>query len=157
MLALAALVAAARLSEAFLVLKAQTVAMPLSLVPAVMIVMSAVYAASSYPPVSLRMQRGSAGCSAGHLPHCLPPMDFWPLAVASRPSLQVQRCGAFTWGCRRACYPRWSQTLRPQRCAGGVLVSTISHPALRRWPLPRQRECFGTDQAQRLPLASARC
>ncbi|MBK8768923.1 MAG: MFS transporter [Rhizobiales bacterium] len=66
-LALAALVSAARLSEAFLVLKAQTVAMPLSLVPAVMIVMSAVYAASSYPAGVIADATGQRGLFGGAL------------------------------------------------------------------------------------------
>jgi MFS family permease len=49
LMAMAALFALARLSEAFLVLRAQELGVALALVPLVMIVMSAAYASSSYP------------------------------------------------------------------------------------------------------------
>jgi len=47
--AIAALFTLARFSEAFLVLKAQAIGLPLMLVPGVMVVMNAVYALSAYP------------------------------------------------------------------------------------------------------------
>jgi len=49
LIAIAAFFALARLSEAFLVLRAQELQVPLPLIPLVMIVMSAAYALSSYP------------------------------------------------------------------------------------------------------------
>ena len=55
---LGALFALARLSEAFLVLRAQADALPLVAIPLVMIVMSVVYAASSYPAGLLAAQHG---------------------------------------------------------------------------------------------------
>jgi len=47
--AIAALFTLARFSEAFLVLKAQAIGLPLMLVPGVMVLMSAAYALSAYP------------------------------------------------------------------------------------------------------------
>ncbi len=51
----------ARFSEAFLILKAQAVGLPLMLVPAVMVVMNVVYALAAYPAGALsdRMDRGA--------------------------------------------------------------------------------------------------
>lgn len=43
----------ARFSEAFLILKAQAVGLPVALVPAIMVVMNIVYALVSYPAVAL--------------------------------------------------------------------------------------------------------
>jgi MFS family permease len=47
--AIASVLTLARFSEAFLVLKAQNIGVPIAFVPAVMVVMSAVYALSAYP------------------------------------------------------------------------------------------------------------
>lgn len=47
--AIAAVFTLARFSEAFLILKAQAVGLPIALVPAVMVVMNVVYALSAYP------------------------------------------------------------------------------------------------------------
>jgi MFS family permease len=47
--AVASVFTLARFSEAFLVLKAQAVGLPIALVPAIMVVMNVVYAASAYP------------------------------------------------------------------------------------------------------------
>jgi MFS family permease len=57
----AALVAVARLSEAFLVLRAQELRLPLPLIPLVMIVMSLAYALSSYPAGLLGADAGRRG------------------------------------------------------------------------------------------------
>ena len=55
---LAALFAVARLAEAFLVLRAQELSLRLALIPLVMIVMSACYAAAAYPAGLLAARRG---------------------------------------------------------------------------------------------------
>lgn len=50
---IAAIFTLARFSEAFLILKAQNVGLPIAFVPAVMVVMNIIYALSSYPAGSL--------------------------------------------------------------------------------------------------------
>jgi MFS family permease len=47
--AIAAVFTLARFSEAFLILRAQSVGLPLALIPAIMVVMNVVYAAAAYP------------------------------------------------------------------------------------------------------------
>jgi MFS family permease len=59
--AIAAVFTLARFSEAFLVLKAQAVGLPIALVPAVMIVMNIVYALVSYPAGALSDRVGRNG------------------------------------------------------------------------------------------------
>jgi MFS family permease len=59
--AIAAVFTLARFSEAFLVLKAQAVGLPVALVPAVMIVMNVVYAVVSYPAGALSDRFGRHG------------------------------------------------------------------------------------------------
>ena len=67
LIGLTALIAAARLSEAFLVLRAQETSLPLLWIPLVLIVMSAVYAASSYPAGLLAARFGRSGLLGGSL------------------------------------------------------------------------------------------
>lgn len=59
--AIAALLTLARFSEAFLVLRAQSIGLPLMLVPAVLVVMNVAYAVSAYPigVVSDRMDKAT--------------------------------------------------------------------------------------------------
>ncbi len=59
--AIASLFTLARFSEAFLILRAQSVGLPIALVPAVMVLMNAVYALSAYPAgvVSDRIDRNT--------------------------------------------------------------------------------------------------
>ena len=61
LMAMAALFALARLSEAFLVLRAQELQVPLAMIPLVMIVMSLAYALSSYPAGLLGAGEGRRG------------------------------------------------------------------------------------------------
>ncbi len=58
---IAAIFTLARFSEAFLILKAQNVGLPIALVPAVMVVMNIIYALSSYPAGSLSDRIGRNG------------------------------------------------------------------------------------------------
>ena len=59
--ALASVLTLARFSEAFLVLKAQNVGIPIAFVPVVMVVMSAVYALTAYPAGALSDTLGRRG------------------------------------------------------------------------------------------------
>jgi MFS family permease len=67
LIVLAALFALARLAEAFLVLRAQELQVPLALVPLVLIVMSASYAASAYPAGLVAARHGRRGTLAAGL------------------------------------------------------------------------------------------
>ena len=49
MVAVATVFTLARFSEAFLILRAQTCRLPITLVPAVLVLMNVVYAAAAYP------------------------------------------------------------------------------------------------------------
>ena len=67
LIALAALFALARISEAFLVLRAQEIGLPVVWIPMVMIVMSAVYSVASYPAGLLGARFGRGALLAGSL------------------------------------------------------------------------------------------
>ena len=58
---IAAIFTLARFSEAFLILKAQNVGLPIAFVPVVMVVMNIIYALSSYPAGSLSDRIGRNG------------------------------------------------------------------------------------------------
>lgn len=92
--AISAILTLARFSEAFLVLRAQNVGVPLALVPVVMVVMSAVYALSAYP-AGTAADRGHASqlLSGGLL--ALIAADIL-LAWATGPALLY--AGAALWG-----------------------------------------------------------
>ncbi len=59
--AIASVLTLARFSEAFLVLKAQNIGIPIAFVPAVMVVMSAVYALTAYPAGAISDRIGRRG------------------------------------------------------------------------------------------------
>jgi MFS family permease len=59
--AIASVLTLARFSEAFLVLKAQNIGVPIAFVPAVMVVMSAVYALTAYPAGAMSDRIGRRG------------------------------------------------------------------------------------------------
>jgi MFS family permease len=59
--AIGAVLTLARFSEAFLILKAQNIGVPLAFVPVVMVVMSAVYALTAYPAGALSDRIGRRG------------------------------------------------------------------------------------------------
>lgn len=91
---IAAILSLARFSEAFLILRAQNVGIPVGLVPWVMVVMSAVYAVSAYP--------AGAAADRGHGPSllsaglCALIVADLLLARASGPTLLY--AGAALWG-----------------------------------------------------------
>ncbi len=59
--AIAAVLTLARFSEAFLILKAQNIGIPIAFVPAIMVVMNAVYALTAYPAGALSDRIGRRG------------------------------------------------------------------------------------------------
>ncbi len=59
--AIASVLTLARFSEAFLILKAQNIGVPIAFVPAVMVVMNAVYALTAYPAGALSDRIGRRG------------------------------------------------------------------------------------------------
>ena len=59
--AIAAVLTLARFSEAFLVLKAQNIGVPIAFIPAVMVVMSVVYALTAYPAGAISDRLGRRG------------------------------------------------------------------------------------------------
>jgi MFS family permease len=59
--AIAAVLTLARFSEAFLILKAQNIGIPIAFIPAVMVVMNAVYALTAYPAGALSDRIGRRG------------------------------------------------------------------------------------------------
>lgn len=88
----------ARFSEAFLVLRAQSVGLSLALVPAVMVVMSAVYAAGAYPAGALGDRLGARGLLAAGLAVLV--LADLVLAAAATPSQTL--VGAGCWGLHMA-------------------------------------------------------
>jgi MFS family permease len=109
--ALGAVFTLARFSEAFLVLRARDVGLPLRFVPLVMIVMSGIFAAAAYP----------AGVAADHASRRT--LVFLGLALLIAADLvPALRCGACTWHSPRACCQSWWPTPRPPNCLAAVLA-----------------------------------
>jgi len=94
LLVLAAVFAMARLSEAFLVLRAQEIGVPLPWIPMVMIVMSAVYSVSSYPAGMLGARHGRGVLLAASLAALVAAQ----LALAWLPGSVGLWAGAGLWG-----------------------------------------------------------
>ena len=92
--ALGSIFTLARFSEAFLVLRAQDVGLDIALVPAVMVVMSGVYAASAYPAgrISDRFSPRTL------LPAGLLALIVADVALATASSIAVVLTGAALWG-----------------------------------------------------------
>ena len=91
---LAALFAMARVSEAFLVLRAQEIGLPLLWIPMVMIVMSVVYALASYPAGLLAARHGRAALLAASLATLVAAQA----ALATLPGPVGLWIGAGLWG-----------------------------------------------------------
>lgn len=92
--AIGVVLALARFSEGFLVLRATDVGMPLALVPTVMIVMNVVYAAVSTPAGSLSDRLGRGGLLAAGLVALIAADVVLALAADARGTL----AGAGLWG-----------------------------------------------------------
>ena len=92
--AIAAVMTLARFSEAFLVLRAQNVAMPLAWVPLVMVLMSAVFALVSYPAGVL----ADRGLQTTLLTGGLIALIVADLILAYAGSIRAVMLGAAVWG-----------------------------------------------------------
>ena len=92
--AVGAVLTLARFSEAFLVLRAQDVGMTITLVPVVMMVMSAAYAASAYPAGALSDRVGRLGL----LVLGLVALIAADVVLAAAGSTAVMLAGALLWG-----------------------------------------------------------
>jgi len=80
----------ARFSEAFLILRSQNVGLPISLVPAVMVVMNIVYALAAYPAGALSDRIGRKGLLAVGMACLIVRISSWrsahvPLASSASP------------------------------------------------------------------------
>ena len=94
LIALAALFALARISEAFLVLRAQEIGLPVVWIPMVMIVMSAVYSVASYPAGLLGARFGRGALLAASLVALVAAQG----ALAALPGSFGLWVGAGLWG-----------------------------------------------------------
>jgi MFS family permease len=92
--AIAAVFTLARFSEAFLILRAQSVALPIALVPAVMVLMNVVYALAAYPAgvLSDRVDRHSVLIAGLGL------LVVADLVLALSGSIFGIACGVILWG-----------------------------------------------------------
>ena len=88
----------ARFSEAFLILRSQNVGLPLSLVPAIMVVMNVVYALAAYPAGVLSDRLGRGGLLAVGM-MCLIVAD---LILALGPTITLVMLGVAFWGLHMA-------------------------------------------------------
>jgi len=121
--ALATVFALARFSEAFLLLRAQSVGMPLVLAPTVMLVMNVAYAAAAWPAGMLSDRRGRYGVlTTGFLVLVLA-----DLVLASGSSILTVVFGAALWGLHMG-------------MTQGLLASLIADTA----PADRCGTAFGT-------------
>lgn len=92
--AIAGVFTLARFSEAFLILRAQDVGLPLTLVPVVLVVMNVVYSLSAYPAGVMSDRIGRTGMLAGGI-LVLIAAD---LVLAFVPSLSGVALGVVLWG-----------------------------------------------------------
>jgi MFS family permease len=92
--AVGALLTLARFSEAFLVLRAQNVGLPLALIPLVLVVMNVVYALSAYPMGVLSDRISRTGLLAAGFAVLLAAV----LVLAFAPGLAVVALGIVLWG-----------------------------------------------------------
>ncbi|WP_440640913.1 MFS transporter [Bradyrhizobium sp. PUT101] len=96
--AVATILTLARFSEAFLILRSQNVGLPITLVPAVMVVMNVVYALAAYPAGVLSDRLGRGGLLAvGFV--CLIVAD---LILALGPTISLLMLGVVFWGLHMA-------------------------------------------------------
>lgn len=96
--AVATILTLARFSEAFLILRSQNVGLPITLVPAVMVVMNIVYAIAAYPAGVLSDRLGRGGLLAVGIV-CLIVAD---LILALGPTIPRLMLGVVFWGLHMA-------------------------------------------------------
>ena len=92
--AIAAVLTLARFSEAFLILRAQNLGMPLALVPAVLVVMNVVYALSAYPAGAASDRFGRTGVLALGIAALIAA----DLLLALGGNLAIMLLGVVLWG-----------------------------------------------------------
>lgn len=92
--AIATVFTLARFSEAFLILRAQNVGLPIALVPAVLVVMNVVYAAAAYPAGALSDRIGRMAVLAVGIVLLI----LADLALALLPSIGGVALGVVLWG-----------------------------------------------------------
>ena len=92
--AIAAVLTLARFSEAFLILRAQNLGMPLALVPAVLVVMNVVYALSAYPAGAASDRFGRTGVLALGIAALIAA----DLLLAFGGNLAIMLLGVVLWG-----------------------------------------------------------
>ena len=102
MVGVATILALARFSEAFLILRSQNVGVPVALVPAVMVVMNVIYALAAYPAGVLSDRIGRGGLLAIGIV-CLIVAD---LILALGPTITLVMIGVVFWGLHMAAHPR---------------------------------------------------
>jgi MFS family permease len=96
--AIATILTLARFSEAFLILRSQNVGLPVTLVPAVMVVMNVVYALAAYPAGVLSDRLGRGGLLTVGIV-CLIVAD---LILALGPTIPLLMLGVVFWGLHMA-------------------------------------------------------
>ncbi len=94
MVAVAAVLTLARFSEAFLILRAQNIGLPIALAPAVMVVMNIVYALAAYPAGALSDRIGRGGVLAAGIAFLIGA----DLVLALLPSVGFAFLGVALWG-----------------------------------------------------------
>jgi len=94
MVAVAAVLTLARFSEAFLILRASDVGLPVALAPAVMVVMNIVYALAAYPAGALSDRVGRGGVLAAGIAFLIAA----DLILAFEPTIGFAFLGVALWG-----------------------------------------------------------
>ncbi len=150
---LGAAMAAVRVAEAFLVLRATGFGLDPAWAPLVLVVMSVVYGALAYP-AGARFQiafRRAPWWSRRSRSSALPRSSSRSLRRC--PCFSVaSRSGARIWRCRRACSPSWSRTPRRRLCAERRSACSTSRARWRWWSEIRRSDFCGRRRAPLRPM-----
>ena len=123
--AVAAVFTLARFSEAFLLLRAKSVGMPLTWIPSVMVVMSVVYALSAWPAGALSDRIGRYGLLLSGFGLLI----VADLVLAFSTGVIAVMLGVALWGLHmgltQGLLRRWSPTPRPSDCAAPPSACSI--------------------------------
>jgi MFS family permease len=112
--ALAMVFTLARFSEAFLILRSQSLGLPALWAPAVLVVMALAFSASAYPAGALSDRIGRPGVLKIGLVLLIAADGVLAFAPGWR---WAWCCGACTWASRKACSAPWWPTARRRACA----------------------------------------
>jgi MFS family permease len=146
----------ARCSEAFLLLRAQSVGVPLALVPVVLVIMNVVYAVSAWPAGALSDRLGRYNLLAGGFALLV----VADLALAFANGITMLGTGVALWGLHmgltRACWRASWRTMPPSRCAAPPSECSTSSLGLRHcWRVSSLARC-GTRSVRAAPFLPAR-